>query len=56
MTYVTQRVARILKGISIHTALAGCDHDKFIWITITVCISIHTALAGCDDAYSFMRS
>ena len=34
-------------GISIHTALAGCDEG----VTHTVSnngISIHTALAGCD--------
>ena len=35
------------KMISIHTALAGCDHDKVILYNLTV-ISIHTALAGCD--------
>ncbi len=34
-------------NISIHTALAGCDH-YVIYQSIKAAISIHTALAGCD--------
>ena len=36
------------RGISIHTALAGCDLTDFIVYPVYTKISIHTALAGCD--------
>ena len=35
-------------GISIHTALAGCDTNRTTCNSNLVLISIHTALAGCD--------
>ena len=39
-----------LNKISIHTALAGCDHQPRC-VCLTDLISIHTALAGCDNQY-----
>ena len=36
------------EGISIHTALAGCDETTSETILDSTIISIHTALAGCD--------
>ena len=38
----------LLLGISIHTALAGCDPHNPSPVPYPVWISIHTALAGCD--------
>ena len=40
-------------GISIHTALAGCDSDEAMVMDLLK-ISIHTALAGCDP-YGFPK-
>ena len=47
---VTNRAyqAILQEGISIHTALAGCD-AALVQKQDTIIISIHTALAGCDQ-------
>ena len=42
-----ERIKR--EGISIHTALAGCDLVLHTFKYLSLLISIHTALAGCDQ-------